>query len=120
MEMLTILYKITSVTSLKWFSVAFSIYFLGVLGIFQYNQNFLTLLLKIEMMYIGISMFLFGYGLYQVNPNGLALGLLVLAFAAAETVFGLSIFFYYYLVKQGKALDPIFRFNRKPKYNIRV
>jgi len=50
----------------------------------------------------------------------LAQGLLVLSFAAAESAFGLSLFFYYYLTQQGKALDPVFRYNKRPKYNIKV
>jgi NADH:ubiquinone oxidoreductase subunit K len=54
------------------------------------------------------------------NSAGLAQGLLVLTFAAAETAFGLSLFFYYYLTQQGKALDPVFRYNKRPKYNIKV
>jgi NADH-quinone oxidoreductase subunit K len=93
---------------------------LGVIGILRQNQNFLTLLLKIEMMYIGISLYFFGYGYFLFNSAGLAQGLLVLTFAAAETAFGLSLFFYYYLTQQGKALDPVFRYNKRPKYNIKV
>jgi len=93
---------------------------MGVLGILRQNQNFLTLLLKIEMMYIGISLYFFGYGYYLFNPAGIAQGLLVLSFAAAETAFGLSLFFYYYLTQQGKALEPIFRYNKQPKYNIKI
>jgi len=103
-----------------WFSISFSLYFLGVIGILRQNQNFLTLLLKIEMMYIGISLYFFGYGYFLLNSSGLAQGLLVLSFAAAETAFGLSLFFYYYLTQQGKALDPIFRYNKRPKYNIKI
>jgi len=100
--------------------LAFSLYFLGVIGILRQNQNFLTLLLKIEMMYIGISFFFFGYGYFLFNPAGIAQGLIVLSFAAAETAFGLSLFFYYYLTQQGRALEPVFRFNRRPKYDIKI
>jgi len=108
------------ITSFVWFSIAFTLYFLGVIGILRQNQNFLTLLLKIEMMYIGLSIYFFGYGYFLLNPAGFAQGLLVLSFAAAETAFGLSLFFYYYLTQQGKALDPVFRYNRRPKYNIKI
>jgi len=91
-----------------------------VIGILQQNQNFLTILLKIEMMYIGISLYFFGYGYFLFISAGLAQGLLVLSFAAAETAFGLSLFFYYYLTQQGKALEPVFRYNKRPKYNIKI
>jgi NADH:ubiquinone oxidoreductase subunit K len=89
-----------------------------VTGILQQNQNFLTLLLKVEVMYIGISLYFFGYGYFLLCSAGLAQGLLVLTFAAAESAFGLSLFFYYYLTQQGKALEPVFRYNKRPKYNI--
>ena len=108
------------VPSFVWFSIAFTLYFLGVLGILRENQNFLTLLLKIEMMYIGISFYFLGEGYYTYDPAGIAQGLLVLSFAAAESAFGLSLFFYYYLTQQGKALDPVFRYNKRPEYNIKI
>lgn len=103
--------SLTIVPSWVWFGLSSSIYLIGLYGIFRRNQNFLTLLLKIEVMYIGLSMFFFGTGIYLGEPINLSAGLMVLGFAASETALGLSLFFFYYLTEQEKSLEPIFRYN---------
>jgi NADH:ubiquinone oxidoreductase subunit K len=59
--------------------------------------------------------------IFLLNSAGLAQGLLILSFAAAEIAFGLSLFFFCYLINSASnALDLVFRYNICPKYNIKI
>jgi NADH:ubiquinone oxidoreductase subunit K len=79
-----------------WFTIASFIFILGLAGLTLNNQNFLVFLLKVELMLIGINLFLIGVAYYTFDPVGLVYSILLFGIAASESVLGLSLFFLYF------------------------
>jgi NADH-quinone oxidoreductase subunit K len=79
-----------------WFTIASFIFILGLTGLTLNNQNFLVFLLKVELMLIGINLFVIGIAYYTFEPTGLVYSILLFGMAASESVIGLSLFFLYF------------------------
>jgi len=67
------------------------VYFIGILGIILNRRNFLVTMLFIEVMYVGVFLYLTGSSVYLNNPEGQLYSLMVLITAACESAVGLSI-----------------------------
>jgi NADH-quinone oxidoreductase subunit K len=67
------------------------IYFLGIFGIVLNRRNFLITMLFIEVMYVGIFLFLIGSAMYLNTPLGQIYALMILVTAACESAVGLGI-----------------------------
>lgn len=104
-----------------WFVFATLLFTAGFIGIFFNNKNFLLFLLKLEVMFIGLNLFLIGGTNYHTNYSGQAYALLVFGIVAAESVIGLSLFLTFFLfnktiiyrlyeLKQAEGLRPIIYF----------
>lgn len=72
----------------------------GLTGIFFNNKNFLLFLLKLEVMFIGLNLFLLGGANYHFDFSGQAYALLIFGIVAAESVIGLSLFLVFFLFKK--------------------
>jgi NADH-quinone oxidoreductase subunit K len=64
---------------------------LGLCGIFFNNHNFLTVLLNIEVMLLGIGLLYIGFSVFFFEPKGQLYALIILVLAAAESCLGLSL-----------------------------
>ena len=82
--------------SYLWFTLASVIFLVGLLGLTLNNQNFLVFLLKVELMLVGINLFIIGIAYYTFDSTGLIYSLLLFGVAASESVIGLSLFFLYF------------------------
>lgn len=70
---------------------AFSLYFLGLLGIVFNYKNFLVTMMSVELMYLGaVSSFVI-HGAFISDPRGLLYALLLLILAACESAIGLGL-----------------------------
>jgi len=70
---------------------AFSLYFLGLLGIIFNYKNFLITMMSVELMYLGaVSSFVI-YSTFTHNHAGLIYGLILLILAACESAIGLGL-----------------------------
>lgn len=67
------------------------IYFIGILGIILNRRNFLITMLFVEVMYVGIFLYLTGTSVVLNNPEGQLYSIMVLITAACESAVGLSI-----------------------------
>lgn len=72
-------------------------FFIGLIGITFNNNNFLILLLRIEIMFLGLNMMFIGGSIYYISIDGLVFALLIFGIIAAESAIGLSLFFVSYL-----------------------
>ncbi len=73
------------------FFLAIFLIFSGFLGLVFNQKNLLFTLLSIELMLLGVSYFFISLSLFNVNPKGEILSLLLLSLAGAESSLGLSI-----------------------------
>ena len=67
------------------------IYFLGIFGILHNKRNFLLTMLFIEVMYIGVFMYILATSLLLNLPIGQIYALSILIIAACESAIGLGI-----------------------------
>ena len=68
-----------------------TVYFVGILGIILNRRNFLITMLFIEVMYVGVFLYLTGTSVILNNPEGQLYSIMVLITAACESAVGLSI-----------------------------
>lgn len=94
----------------------------GLVGIYFNNKNFLLFLLKLEVMFIGLNLFLLAGSGYTGGYSGQAYALLIFGIVAAESVIGLSFFLVFFLfqqtiiyrlyeLKQAEGFSPIINLN---------
>lgn len=89
-----------TVESRLWFMFATLLFTAGLVGIFFNNKNFLLFLLKLEIMFVGLNLFLLGGANYNIDWSGQAYALLIFGIVAAESVIGLSLFLVFFLFKK--------------------
>jgi len=105
-----------------WFMFATLLFTAGLVGIFFNNKNFLLFLLKLEVMFVGLNLFLLGGANYNIDWSGQAYALLIFGIVAAESVIGLSLFLVFFLfkktivyrlyeLKQAEGFSPIINLN---------
>ena len=84
-----------------WFSFATLLFTSGLVGIFFNNKNFLLFIFKLEVMFIGLNLFLIGGSCYSLTSySGYAYAILIFGIVAADSVIGLSLFLTFFLLKQ--------------------
>lgn len=91
-----------------WFWLSLILFGVGLIGIIFNDNNFLLLLFKMELMFLGINMIFLGGGIYYLHQDGFALSLLVFGVIAAESAIGLSLFFIFYLTRRTTKIDSLF------------
>jgi NADH:ubiquinone oxidoreductase subunit K len=64
------------------------------MGVFLHNRTFIMLLIKAEMMYMGINLLFVASSLYFMEMAGFMYSLVLFGVVAAESVIGLSLFFF--------------------------
>jgi NADH-quinone oxidoreductase subunit K len=74
-----------------WFEFSIFLFSLGLCGIFFNNHNFLTVLLNIEVMLLGVGLLYIGFSVFFFEPKGQMYALIILVLAAAESCLGLSL-----------------------------
>jgi NADH:ubiquinone oxidoreductase subunit K len=83
-----------------WFTFATILFTAGLVGICFNNKNFLLLLFKIEIMFLGLNLFFLGYSLYFFKISGYVYSLLIFGIVAAESALGLTLFFILFLTRR--------------------
>jgi len=74
--------------------------------LFRENKNFIILMIRMELSNLGIGLIILGASFISLAPFLQATWLSYLGLIAAETVVGLSIFFFYYLVTGRREVTP--------------
>ena len=84
---------------IKYLTLGFILFILGVLGIIVNRKNIIILLMCIELMLLSINFILLSISSFIDDLNGHIFALYILVVAAAESAIGLSILVAYYRVK---------------------
>jgi NADH-quinone oxidoreductase subunit K len=84
---------------IKYLTVAFVLFILGVLGIIVNRKNIIILLMSVELMLLSINFLLLTVSSFIDDLNGQLFAFYILVVAAAESAIGLSILVAYYRVK---------------------
>lgn len=93
--------EFTTYLPYAWFSFATLLFTAGLVGIFFNNKNFLLFIFKLELMFIGLNLFLIGGAHYSLTSySGYAYAILIFGIVAADSVIGLSLFLTFFLLKQ--------------------
>lgn len=93
------------VTSFIFFSFAALFFSAGLIGLFFNNKNFLLILLKAEVMFLGLNLWFIGFSIYSLNYVGYVYALLLFGLVAAESAIGLSLFLVFFLFKKTISTD---------------
>jgi len=75
----------------RWIDLSLTLFAVGLCGIFFNNRNFLTVLLNIEVMLLGLGFLYIGFGTFLIEPKGHLYALVILVMAAMESCVGLAI-----------------------------
>lgn len=98
-----IFFRNTLCPSEFWFLFASVLFTSGLIGIFFNNKNFLLFLFKLEVMFMGLNLWLLGEAAFHGHTVGqsiYAYALLIFGIVAAESVIGLSLFLVFFLLNQ--------------------
>jgi len=95
-----------------YLSFSIQVFLFGLLGTAFNKHNFITLLLSIEIMLLGLSLIFIGFTLIRSSTVNMSLPLLILAVSACESAIGLSLILFMY--KQGWKTDNFLLFNKQP------
>ena len=76
----------------------------GMLGVFFHNRTFIMVLVKAEMMYLGINLLFVASSFYFMEMAGFVYGLILFGVVAAESVIGLALFFFLLLTDRETVL----------------
>lgn len=87
--------------------VAFSLFIIGILGIFITRKNLIIILASIELMLLSINFGLIIFSIYLDDLLGQIFALLILTVAASESAIGLAIVVVYYKVRGVISVDYI-------------
>jgi len=74
-----------------YLNLSFILFVIGLVGIVWNKQNFLIMLICIELMFFSLSLCFIFISLFTYNYIGQTLSLLIVSVAAAETAIGLSL-----------------------------
>jgi NADH-quinone oxidoreductase subunit K len=87
--------------------VSFTLFLVGISGIFLNRKNIIILLMSVELMLLSINLNLAIFSAYSDDIVGQVFALLVLTVAAAESAIGLAILVVYYRVRGTIAIEQI-------------
>jgi NADH-quinone oxidoreductase subunit K len=77
----------------------FTIFFIGLLGLFLNRKNILLIIICLELILLSINFSFLLYSFYLDDARGQIFALFVLTVAAAETSIGLALLIIYYRVR---------------------
>lgn len=92
---------------ISYLYVAFSIFIIGILGIFITRKNIIIILASIELMLLSINFSFIIFSVYLDDILGQLFSLLILTIAAAESAIGLAILVIYYKIRGVISVDYI-------------
>jgi NADH-quinone oxidoreductase subunit K len=101
------------ITSFIFFSFAALFFSAGLIGLFFNNKNFLLILLKAEIMFLGLNLWFIGFSIYSLNYVGYVYALLLFGLVAAESAIGLSLFLVFFFLKKQYQLIFLYIHQRK-------
>lgn len=84
--------------------LVFSLFVIGLTGIFLNRKNLIVILMSIEIILLSINLNLILFSLYLDDVVGGFLSVLILTIAAAESSIGLAIFVVYYRIHNSLSL----------------
>lgn len=92
---------------ISYLYIAFSIFIIGILGIFITRKNIIIILASIELMLLSINFSFIIFSVYLDDILGQLFSLLILTIAAAESAIGLAILVIYYKIRGVISVDYI-------------
>lgn len=87
------------------FFVTFSIFFIGLFGVFINRKNLLTIIICIELILLSINLNLLFSAFYLDDILGEIFVIMILTVAAAESSIGLAILIVYYRLRGTIAIE---------------
>jgi len=95
------------VNLITYLYISFSIFIIGILGIFITRKNIIIILASIELMLLAINFSFIIFSVYLDDMLGQVFALLILTIAAAESAIGLAILVIYYKIRGVISVDYI-------------
>lgn len=89
------------------FVVGIFLFITGWLGIFFHNRTFMMVLVKAEMMFLGVNVLYIALGMYFVEISAFVYSLILFGIMAAESVLGICLFFVLLLTNKEEVLYDI-------------
>ena len=83
------------------------VFSLGMLGLFLYRKNVITILMSIELMLLAVNINFVAFSAYASDITGQIFSIIILTIAAAETAIGLAILLVYFRNKRSINLSDI-------------
>ena len=84
---------------LEFLIISFSLFLIGIVGIFLLKKNIIIILMSIELMLLSININFVIFSIYLDDVTGQIFALFILTVAAAESAIGLAILVIYYRIK---------------------
>ena len=95
------------IDAFKYLGVSFTLFFLGVWGLFLNRKNIIIMLMSLELMLLAVNVNFILCSVYLDDFMGQIFALLVLTVAAAESTIGLAILVIYSRVRGTIAIESI-------------
>jgi NADH-quinone oxidoreductase subunit K len=89
----------------RYLSIAISLFFIGIWGMFLNRKNIIIMLMSIELILLAVNLNFIIFSIYLDDLLGQVFAIFILTVAAAESAIGLSILVIYSRLKGSLAID---------------